>query len=143
MNCSSRALAGCSTGRSNFCASALTGDGCNLSSRPLGRSGCVTTAATENCLSPASAARLAQDNSGVPMKTIFSSFIVAADVRRLICRKHGADSRPLLQIFERSKFDDVLEDVQKCFHRRLVGVNAVDELLAVEIDDGLGFLFVR
>src|SRR5690348_3863881 len=143
MNVSSRALAGCSTGRPDFSASVLTGDGCHLSSRPRGRSGCVTTATTENCRSSASAARLGQDNSAVPMKTTFSSFIVAADVSRLIGQQHGADSRPLLQIYERSKFDDVLEDVQKCLHRRLVGVDPVDKFLAVEIDDRLGFLLVR
>jgi hypothetical protein len=53
----------------------LTGDGCNFKSRPFGLSGCVTTAATENRLSHASISRLAQDNSGVPMKMIRNAVI--------------------------------------------------------------------
>src|SRR5947209_3848754 len=69
MNCSSRALAGCNTGRFNCWARILTAEGWDLRSRPLGLSGWVTTAGTENRVSPASFLRLAQDNSAVPMKT--------------------------------------------------------------------------
>jgi hypothetical protein len=74
MNCSSRALAGCSTGSFNFPARIFTGENCNLRSRPLGLSGCVTTAAMGNF--PASFSRLARDNSGVPMKMILISFTI-------------------------------------------------------------------
>src|SRR6185437_15918514 len=73
MNCSSRALAGCKIGRFNFCARIFTGENCNFKSRPLGLSGCVTTAAMEKYLSLASFSKLAQDNSAVPMKIIFIS----------------------------------------------------------------------
>ena len=84
MNFSSRALAGCKTDNFNFSASIFTGDGRGLSSRPLGLSGCVTTAMTENF--SASFSRLTRDNSAVPMKIILNSFIVAAGVSRLISK---------------------------------------------------------
>jgi hypothetical protein len=88
MNFSSRAFAGCKTGNCNFSASIFTGDGWSLRSRPLGLSGCVTTAATRksvgqaSCLSPGrleacatSDSRLAQDNSAVPIKMIRNAVI--------------------------------------------------------------------
>src|SRR5437773_789728 len=51
-------------------ASSFTGEGCSLRSRPLGLSGWVTTPTSWNAGAASRARRLAQDNSGVPMKMI-------------------------------------------------------------------------
>ena len=50
----------------------FTGDGCGCRFRPLGRSGCVTTAATLNPGDSMSADKLAQASSAVPKKTMRS-----------------------------------------------------------------------
>src|SRR6266404_2348269 len=50
----------------------FTGDGCGCKFRPLGRSGCVTTAAMVKADDSRSADKLAQASSAVPKKTMRS-----------------------------------------------------------------------
>ncbi len=46
------------------------------------------------------------------------------------------------RIVNSGEFDDVFENVEKRLHRRLVGVDAMDQFPSVVIDDWLGFLLV-
>src|SRR5688500_6600844 len=60
---------GCRTGSPSLNALCLTGDSASCCPRPLGRSGCVYTAAT-SCPALTMCSSVGTANSGVPMKTI-------------------------------------------------------------------------
>jgi hypothetical protein len=68
MNSGCRARSAWSTGKPLTTASCFTAHGCTLWSRPLGRSGCVTTATTLTPGLAHNAAKLGQAISALPMK---------------------------------------------------------------------------
>src|ERR1041384_5071401 len=74
---------GCRTGISRAAASRFPGPGCGAPARPLGRSGCVTTATTW-CRDASNASSAIAATSGVPKKT--TRTVLQRGVPRRRCR---------------------------------------------------------